>query len=270
MRSLLIGTFALSLAGCGQVPRNEASATADQAAPGVDVTAAPGVAFDYRYAFKLPGARIAGVQEAHAQACERLGIARCRITGMTYRLVGDDAIDATLAFKLEPSLARAFGKQGIDAIVRAQGMLIDAAITGTDAGAEVAKQGDLRRQAQAERTRLDTALARPNVSATERSELQRQRAGLQAAVASATSAASEANATLARTPVTFAYESGRAVRSSALTRAFDTAVDSATMTFAVLVGAVALLGPPALALAALWFGWLWLRRRIRDRWPAPT
>ena len=41
------------------------------AAPGVDVTAAPGVAFNYRYAFRLPSENISGVQEAHAQACEK-------------------------------------------------------------------------------------------------------------------------------------------------------------------------------------------------------
>ena len=45
-------------------------------------TAAPGVAFNYRYAFRLAAPRIAEVQEQHAQMCERLTVARCRITGM--------------------------------------------------------------------------------------------------------------------------------------------------------------------------------------------
>src|SRR4051812_2612282 len=54
--------------------------------PDIAPRAAPGVAFNYRYAFRLPPKRIAQVQEEHAQACEKLGVARCRITGMLYRL----------------------------------------------------------------------------------------------------------------------------------------------------------------------------------------
>jgi uncharacterized lipoprotein len=56
----------------------------DASAPGVNVTAAPGVAFNYRYAFQLPSSRIAAAQEAHASACETLGLTKCRITGMRY------------------------------------------------------------------------------------------------------------------------------------------------------------------------------------------
>jgi hypothetical protein len=112
------------------------------AAPGLSVTAAPGVAFDYRYAFRLPSARIAAVQEQHAQACERLGLARCRITGAKYRVVGEREIEAMLAFKVDPTVARAFGKTGVEAVDKAEGMLVDAEITGTEvspaaAGAEL-------------------------------------------------------------------------------------------------------------------------------------
>ena len=78
--------------------------------PGISPTAAPGVAFNYRYAFRLAGERISAIQEQHAAACEKRGIARCRITGMTYRLIGNRDIEATLAFKLDPTIAREFGK----------------------------------------------------------------------------------------------------------------------------------------------------------------
>ncbi|HMN84711.1 MAG TPA: hypothetical protein PKA74_01795, partial [Bauldia sp.] len=65
------------------------------------VTAAPGVAFNYRYAFSLPAGQIAAAQEAHAAACEQLGIARCRITGMRHQLLGENRVEAMLAFKLD-------------------------------------------------------------------------------------------------------------------------------------------------------------------------
>ena len=53
----------------------------------------------YRYAYRLPSAKISLVQEAHAQACEKLGLDRCRITGMRYRLVNQKDIEAMLALQ---------------------------------------------------------------------------------------------------------------------------------------------------------------------------
>jgi hypothetical protein len=66
-----------------------AEMSADGAGPNVAVTAAPGVAFNYRYAYRLANARIQAAQEAHAQMCEKLTVARCRITGMRYSLVNE-------------------------------------------------------------------------------------------------------------------------------------------------------------------------------------
>ena len=89
--------------------------------PGVAPTAAPGVAFNYRYAFRLPAANIGRVQEEHAQACEKLTVARCRITAMTYDDDGDGDIEAQLSFKLDPAIARDFGRDGIAAVDKAEG-----------------------------------------------------------------------------------------------------------------------------------------------------
>jgi hypothetical protein len=149
----LLAVFAL--AACGQASDREASrdnaadltADASSTAPGLSVTAAPGVAFNYRYAFRLPSARIAAVQEQHAQACEQLGLARCRITGAKYRVVGEREIEAMLAFKLDPTVARTFGKTGVDAVGKAQGMLVDAEIEGAEV--EPTTEGSVRREALA-------------------------------------------------------------------------------------------------------------------------
>src|SRR5688500_8246912 len=53
----------------------ERMASADTAGPNISVSAAPGVAFNYRYAYRLPNARISVAQEAHAAMCEKLGVA---------------------------------------------------------------------------------------------------------------------------------------------------------------------------------------------------
>jgi hypothetical protein len=235
------------------------------AAPGIRVTAAPGVAFDYRYAFKLPAARIAGAQEGHAAACEKLGIARCRITGMRYTLTGENAVEAMLAFKLAPEIARGFGKQGIDLVKAAEGTLVDAAITGTDAGADIGRASTERARAAAELKRLDEQLARSPRSA-ERDELQRQRDEAQRRIAAAQDAGTTARESLANTPMTFQYGSGPAIRgfdaSAPVTSALDTLNASAQVTLAVVLGALAILGPPALVLLLGWLLW----RRVRPAW----
>lgn len=155
MRYTLSLLTLLALAACGQAadrnstPSESADVTPDASAdaPGLSVTAAPGVAFNYRYAFRLPSARIAAVQEQHAQACEQLGLARCRITGAKYRVVGEREIEAMLAFKLDPTFARTFGKTGVEAVGKAQGMLVDAEIDGVEVGPAV--EGAARKEALA-------------------------------------------------------------------------------------------------------------------------
>jgi hypothetical protein len=127
--------------------------------PAIGPSAAPGVAFNYRYAFRLPGERIAAVQEQHAAACEKLGLDRCRITGMRYRLVSDDDVEAMLAFKLDPAIARQFGKTGIEAVTRADGMLVDSEISGEDAGADIAYANRNEAQLNEDLARIEAQLA---------------------------------------------------------------------------------------------------------------
>lgn len=269
----------LLVAGCSAAPDNgprdsnvaqldvtSAPAERGVAAPGINVTAAPGVAFNYAYVFRLPAANIATAQEGHAQACEKLGISRCRITGMRYSLTRTNQIDAMLTFKLDPTLARAFGREGIAAIVKAEGMLTNAEITGTDAGAAIARIAADRTQIDAERKRLDAELARPGLAATARAELLRQRGELDQQARAGDDARTEQQESLATTPMTFTYESGTAIRgfnaASPFTQALDTGILSAQTTLAVVLVTIALLAPPALVLIILLLGWRAYRRRF--------
>lgn len=271
MRLFLISTTALILTACsaqegGQPPAAEQGSADEAHAPaGVAVTAAPGVAFNYRYAFSLPAGQISAAQESHAAACEQLGIVRCRITGMRYRLLGEDRVEAMLAFRLDPAIARAFGKQGIAAIEKAEGALTDAEITGTDAGAEIARLAGEHARAQEELKRIDDALARPSLPASERAELQQQRARITGQVEGNRSASESQRESLANTPMVFDYRSGRAVRGfdagAPLTSALDLLSGSAEATLAFVLGALAVLGPPALVLLIGLLAW----RRIRPR-----
>lgn len=272
---IVTAALLLALSACSQAPDGRdraATQTMDVAeearAPGVAVTAAPGVAFNYRYAFRLPPLRIAAAQEAHAAACERLGIARCRITGMNFRLVGENDIHAMLSFKLDPTLARAFGKNGIAAIEAAEGKLVDAEITGTDAGAAIAGLNNGRAGAAEALRRIDAQFARRDLPASERAELQRQRGELAGTINALANDVAAQRETLANTPMAFDYESGPAVRgfdsSAPLKSALDTFVASVQTTLAVLLGFIAIFAPPAILALLLWLLW----RRLHPLLPA--
>lgn len=275
MRILLIGVSALALAACSQQrndPAREApsaeSADAVAGAPGINVTAAPGVAFTYDYDFRLPAEQIGTAQEAHATACEKLGITRCRITGMRYALSNDGGIDAMLSFKLDPTIARAFGKEGIAAIAKYDGMLTRAEITGTDAGGEIERIGRQRADLVEQRARIDRELARPGLKPEERAELQRQRAELENDDRGQRAASRAQEDSLATTPMTFQYESGTAINAfggkGMIARALDAGTTSINTTIAVALTALAVLGPPILLIALLAYAYLWFRRRY---WP---
>lgn len=262
-------TAVADAAPAGRAAPSLAMAPSGDVAPGVDVTAAPGVAFSYTYAFRLPAQNVKDAQEAHASACEKLGPQHCRITSMLYRLIGENNIVGAIQFKLDPVLARAFGKQGIDAIVKADGKLVDAEITGTDAGAAIKTLDVQRQQAEAEVQRLDRQLARSDLKSAERSELQRQRAALAAQLQEVKTEARDQQESLATTPVSFRYESGAAVRgfdgSAPITSAGNVFLDSAQITLGVALTLLAALTPPGVILLIGFLLW----RRFRPRHAAP-
>src|SRR3569623_1826477 len=106
MKKLIYVLPLLALAACKQATNVYPDRAVDEnaAAPaGIAITAAPGVAFNYHYGFSLATGRIGETQEAHAQACEKRGIARCRITGMKYQLLGENRVEAQQVLKLDPA-----------------------------------------------------------------------------------------------------------------------------------------------------------------------
>lgn len=205
----------VAVAGCSKGPDHgdrdralSASNDSAEAPAGIAPTAAPGVAFNYKYAFRLPAGRISAVQEEHAQACEKLGLQRCRITGMYYHLTGDRDVEARLEFKLDPAIARAFGKDGIGAVNRADGLLVTSEISGTDVGTQIDAANRTEAQHGDTLAKIEAQLAKPGLGAAERAELQRQAQQVRETIAASRSDKAEKQESLAKTPMTFAYESG--------------------------------------------------------------
>ena len=246
-------------------PRGGEAAERAAAGPNVGVTAAPGVAFNYRYAFRLAAPRIAEVQEQHAQMCERLTVARCRITGMYYRVVNDRDIEAMLAFKLDPAVARGFGRDGVGAVVRAEGMLTESEISGTDVATSIRQAGRGLAELEAELARIQARLA-GRISTSERERLDYEVQQIRQQIAALRANREQQQESLATTPMVFRYGSGdlvpgfeqRPTIKQSLERAWEGFVDGATMLLIVIITLL----PWALALGLIWL----IVRYVRRRW----
>jgi len=244
--------------------RAEQAASADGAGPNVSVTAAPGVAFNYRYAYRLANARIQAAQEAHAQMCEKLTVARCRITGMRYSLVNEHDISASLEIKLDPAIARQFGKDATKVVTDAKGMLVDQQITGTDMAPTIEGADRGRAELQDELDKVNRELNRPGLSNVVRDRLLSEASQLRAQMRALGEQKKSAEDSLATTPMAFTYGSGTTVPGFDEERPLADALAEAGLNFQRALGALILvlasLLPWAVLLALI--VWLWRRYRV--------
>lgn len=238
------------------------ASAADVAGPGIGGAVTPGVAFTYAYAFTLPTKAVSTVQREHAAACERLGISRCRVTGMRYEQPGEDEVSARLDLLLAPDLAHSFASEGIAAVEKAEGKLDHAAINGENAGDAIKVSQSDSAAIQAEVARLQARLAAKGLTSAERVELQQQVAGLQEQLRSQAAGRKAQEAAIASTPVSFVYASeGLLGGGNTFSRAAGASWGSmeAMIALVTLVAGVAL---PWLLLAGLLvLAWRGLRRR---------
>ena len=243
-----------------------------RAAPDISLAAAPGVAFNYSYSFVLPDKGISAIQEIHAAACEKLGPSQCRITGLRYSLLDDERTSAELDFKLAPELARAFGKDGIAAVEKAAGKLVNAEITGDDVSNTIDSAKRSGADAAARLAQIEAKLKAGGFGDEARSELEAQAAALRDQLSSAKDSKAGAEAQLASTPMVFNYtgDTGFSLGGNPLGEAVHSAWSSfATMLWFVLL-AIGVVLPWALLgalLIALWRSrpLLALRRFVRGK-----
>lgn len=219
---LLAGALALALVGCSENPSDDASVSdtvttespaaakgaADAAsAPRIGIEAAPGVAFDYAYTFRLADDRISKVQEEHAAACETLGVQRCRIVDVRYQLTDEKLVEAQTQFKLEAGIARKFGANAIASVEKAEGVLADASVAGEDVGSEILASQQRSAGSDAEIARLEERLKAGGLAKSERAELLAQISQLRGEVGSEREARRSGEARIAWTSVAFNYAS---------------------------------------------------------------
>lgn len=255
-------------------PAPGAQAGRAAAGPNVSPTAAPGVAFNYRYAFALAAPRVAELQEKHAQMCERLTPAKCRITGMHYRVLGPGDIEARLELKLEPGSARLFGRQATEAVSEAGGMATETEISGIDVGTGIRQAGRTIEQLNADLQRIQTRLAVRDILPEERERLEEEAQRVRDQIASLRETREADQETLATTPMVLQYGSGSLVPGYQPPTTIGEALERAGNNFAeggkTLLVALITIAPWLLALLLLLGIGLWVRRRWFPKTPEPA
>jgi Domain of unknown function (DUF4349) len=224
-----------------------ADATADSVAepstmmtPSIPASAAPNLAFEYRYAFKLPDDKIGAVQEEHAEACETLGSARCQIVDMTYQQINEDRAEAMLAFKLDPAIARKFGREAIASVEKAEGVLADGNVTGTNVGGEIEDSQSRSAMLQAQLERLEKRLSMKGLPPKERASLQDRAEELRKELDGEQEGRRAGEGKLAMTPVRFTYAGDDGLPGFGKENPFANAFDVTANSFATMISFVLL------------------------------
>ena len=271
-RPIVIASLATALflsAACsrnGSQPRESEQFDARDATspPNISPTAAPGVAFNFDYQFNLPDERISATQEAHASACEKLGLARCRITGMTYSVDQDEKVTAELVLKLDPLIARQFGKSAQQLVESNDGKLVRLEIGSSDEGAAIEQAAKQKKNVAVQIEELQRELARTKPGSSAHANLLSQLQALQQQASERTEAIEASQAALATTPMAFHYYGRGGVpgfRGNPVREAGHTLVTTVVWLVGYLLQALAVLMPLGLLLAA--FIALWRTRAIR-------
>ena len=271
---LLASAMALALVGCSEQSSEEASvsALADTDAPTateasadataatrIGIEAAPGVAFDYAFTFRLADKQIARVQEEHAAACETLGSQRCRIVDVRYQRSDEKLVEAQTQFKIDPGIARKFGANAIASVEKAEGVLADASVVGEDVGTEILASQQRSAGSESEIARLEARLKSGGLDKRERIELLAQIGQLRGQLGDERQSRRKGEARIAWTSVAFNYISDGGLSGIGHENPFANAAEtlmrsgSTALTFVLTLAAAIL--PWAILLALLTAFW---------------
>lgn len=238
--------------------------------PDLDPSSAPGVAFERNYSFRLRAERIAAMQEEHQRLCGRYGPA-CRITGIDYRAVNDDDVEASLSFLVDPQIAGQFGRESVRAVEAADGTLAGNEVTGTEIGTEIKVNVGTLEELRAELGRVEARLAQPNLHRRERARLSGERRDLRAQIAELSATTTGQERRLATTPIQFHYGSGAFAPGPAPRQTIVQATENAAESFLGGLNIVAIvfvtLSPWLLTLLLIWGGIRVVRRRLHPAAP---
>ena len=251
-------------------PTADRSAVSQGAGPAISPDTAPDVAFRYNYAFRLAAARVAEAQQEHQRLCARYTIDRCRITGMSYRAANEEDVEASLSFSVDPAIAAEFGREGVQAVLNAQGSLAGSEIEGTDVGGSLRESG---RNLSDLRARLQRAELRLRASGDdEKGQLELEVQSLRQQISALQARRESDSRSLATTPMIFRYGSGNLAPGPAQAPTLRDAVadtsDDFMNSLTILLVILIRLLPWAVAGLLIWIAIAFLRRRLEPKAPA--
>jgi hypothetical protein len=225
------------LAGCDDLNRKDSDSkdqTEFASSAKAEAFASTGTGFDYRYAFRLPGNRVKGVLQSNADACDRIGPARCRILSMRYRVDDANHTRAVLTVKIDPAIARPFGDAVTRNVTGSYGVLVDTEIAGADSTASARSVAVVQRlQDQFHNARAGTT-----------PESQARAARIQNALNTIAEVEASQGQSLASAPVLFTYESSNALTGLGSSEAnFKTAGQTLENSLSQLAQVLASIGP---------------------------
>ena len=238
--------------------------------PEISPRNAPGVAFAYRYSFRLAADRVAEAQQEHQRLCERYGVARCRITGMSYRAQTEDDVAAQLTLRVDPAIAGQFGRESVQSVLNADGTLTDSQIEGTEVGEDIRRSGRTLSELNARLEEVEAQLrtARPR----DKGQLEYEAQALREQIRAVRDTREGQQRSLTTTPIQLNYGSGdlapgpapAPTLSEALSESGDDLAYSATMLLVIVIRLL----PWGIAGALIWFLVRFIRRRVGPRTPA--
>jgi hypothetical protein len=151
MRNWATFLAATALAGCGASNDNR-SASAPPSADVVELepnakqgaggaapveVSIPQLAYAYRLGFRLPGDRVAGVQEAHRDLCDRMGPARCQLLALSRGTADNTASAATLKLRVASADARRFTDAATKRVAESGGRTVDTNVEAEDVSKKI-------------------------------------------------------------------------------------------------------------------------------------
>ncbi|WP_296677594.1 DUF4349 domain-containing protein [Novosphingobium sp.] len=254
-------------------PRGAASAALNIPPANLAVSL-PQIAYRYSYGFTLDPRSLADVQQSQADMCERLGPATCRIIAMVHSGDDDGRGTGSLDLAVAASRARSFGSELAQQVASAGGTQAASSISGEDVSKQIVDTEARLRARTILRDRLMEVLTSRRGTVTELVEAERGVAQVNEEIDQARSWLAEMKGRVDFSAIHIDYNPVAAAIRREEKSSFMGPIRSVVgalggifgMTFAALIGVLALLAP----FAAL--GWagrkLWLRWRPLAAEPA--